>query len=106
MGRPHSITVFGILNIVFAVFGIFGMAGTLALLSITGASNNPVVKVIRESPTYAMWLKLTMPIAVIACGVLLASGIGLLRLKPWARKVSIGYAIFAFGFGLLGMVMN
>ena len=106
MQRPVSVTVFGILNIVFAVLGVFGMIGTLVLFSMSEASNNLVVRIMRESPGYAAWLKLTIPFGLLACIVLLAAGIGLLRLKSWARKVSIGYAIYAIAFGLLGMVMN
>jgi len=37
---------------------------------------------------------------------LLAAGIGLMMLKPWARLVSIGYAIYAIVFGIVGMVIN
>jgi len=93
MQRLVSVTVFGILNIVFAVLGVFGMIGILVLFSMSEASNNPVVRIMRESPRYAAWLKLTIPFGLLACIVLLAAGIGLLRLKSWARKVSIGFAV-------------
>ena len=106
MERPGSVTAFGILNIVFAVFGFFGLLGTMALFSITGTSNNPVVKIVREIPAYAAWLKLTIPLGLLTCGVLLAAGIGLLRLENWGRKLSIGYAIYAIVFSILGLVMN
>ena len=76
------------------------------MFSMPGASNNPVVRIMRENPTYAAWLKLTIPLGLVTCVVLLAAGIGLLRRKSWARKVSIGYAIYAIVFGLLGMVIN
>ena len=106
MQRPTAVTVFGILNVVVAVLGVFAMIATMAMFSMPGASNNPVVRIMRESPAYAAWLKLTIPLGLLACVVLLAAGIGLLRLKSWARKVSIGYAIYAIAFGLLGMAMN
>ena len=106
MQRPVSVTVFGILNIVFAVLAVLAMIGTIAMFSMPAASNNPVVRIMRESPAYAAWLKLTIPLGLLACIVLLAAGVGLLRLKSWARKVSIGYAIYAIAFGLLGIVVN
>jgi hypothetical protein len=43
---------------------------------------------------------------VLTCLVLLAAGIGLLHLKPWARILSMAYAIYAILFGILGMVVN
>jgi hypothetical protein len=106
MERPGSVTAFGILNIVFAVFGLLGLLGTIALFSMSGTLNIPVVKIMRESPVYATWLKLTIPLGLLSCGVLLAAGVGLLRMENWARKLSIGYAIFGIVFSILGLVMN
>src|SRR5215510_12105855 len=106
MQRPGSVTAFGILNIAFAVIGVFGTVGTLALFAMGNASNNPVLKIMRASPAYATWLKLTIPLGLLTCGILLAAGIGLLRMQPWGRKLSIGYAIYAIAFGILGSVIN
>jgi len=106
MERPGSVTAFGILNIAFAVLGVFGLLGTIALFSMTGTSINPVVKIMRESPALATWLKLSIPLGLLSCGVLLAAGIGLLRLENWGRKLSIGYAIYGIIFSTIGLVMN
>src|ERR1044071_6742770 len=106
MERPSSVTVFGLLNITFAGFGVLGLFNTLTTLSTTGNSINPVVKIMRETPAYASWLKLTIPLGLLSCGVLLAAGIGLLRLKNWGRKLSIGYSIYAIVFGIVAMVVN
>jgi hypothetical protein len=103
---PVTVTVFGVLNIAFALFAVFGLFMTIALFSAAGATANPVVRIMRENPAYAGWLKITIPIGVIACAVLLACGIGLLTMKRWARKLTIGYAIYAIIFGLVGMVVN
>jgi hypothetical protein len=104
--RPTSVTVFGILNIVFAVLGLFGLLATIALFSVSGASNNPVVQIIREKPIYAMWLKLTIPLGLLSCAVLLGAGIGLLFMKSWGRTASIGYAVYAIVVGLVSILMN
>ncbi len=106
MQRPGSVTAFGILNIAFAIIGVFGTVGTVALFTMVQASNNPVLKIMRASPGYAAYLKLTIPLGLLTCGILLASGIGLLRMQPWGWKLSIGYAIYAIAFGILGSVIN
>jgi hypothetical protein len=107
MQRPTSVTVFGILNIVFAAFGIFGMLATLVLfLPHSGASHNPVIQLIQDSPAYAAWLEFSMAIGAVAAMALLAAGIGLLLLKPWARIVSIIYAIYAIVMTIVGTVVN
>ena len=106
MQRPTSVTVFGILNIVFAAFGVFGLIVSIALFFASANSNNPVIKIMHENPGYAVWLKICIPLGLLSCAALLAAGIGLLRLKSWARKLSVAYAIYAILFGILGTVVN
>jgi hypothetical protein len=106
MQRPTAVTVFGVLNIGFAVLGIFSLFASYAMLFATAASNNPVIEVIRENPTYAAWLKVSLPLGLLSCLVLLAAGIGLLKMKDWARKLSIVYAIYAIVFTIIGSVLN
>ena len=105
MQRPTSVTVFGILNIVFAALAILGLIGSIALFFVP-AANNPVIKIIHENPFYAAWLKISILLGLLSCSALLAAGIGLLRLKSWARTLSIVYAIYAIVFGILGTVVN
>lgn len=106
MQRPVSVNVFGILNIVFALFGLFSAIGAVGLLSATDSASNPVVRLMLENPTYAAWMKISIPLGLVASAVLLATGIGLLRLKSWARKLSIAYAIYAIVVGIIGTVMS
>jgi len=106
MQRPTAVTIFGILNMVFAVFGFIGLIASMAMFFLPASSSNPVMKVINESPTYATWLKVCIPLGVLSSAALLAAGIGLLGLKSWARKLSIGYAIYAIVFGILATVVN
>ncbi len=106
MQRPVSATVFGILNLVFAAFGLFGLLATVTLLSTAADTHNPVARAMLDNPTFALWIKIGLPLGLIALLVLLVAGIGLLRLKEWARKLSIGYAIYAIVMGVVGMLMN
>lgn len=104
--RPTSITVFGVLNIVFAGFGVFGLLGSAVVLFGASDSNNPVIKIMHENPGYAMWLKIGLFMGIPSCAALAASGIGLLRLKPWGRVLSIVYAIYAVLVGILSTAIN
>ena len=107
MKRPTSVTVFGILNIVFAVFGVLATLGSLVLfLPQMANSNNPVIKLIQDNPTYAAWMKFSIGLGVLVSLALLAAGIGLLKLKPWARMFSIGYAIYSLIMIPVSMVVN
>ncbi len=107
MERPTSVTVFGILNIVFAALGLVGLLMTMALFSQESAdTRNPVIKLIHDNQTYAAWMKISAGLGLAACAVLLVAGIGLLALKPWARVVSIGYSIYTLLMTGAGMVIN
>jgi hypothetical protein len=107
MQRPTVATVFGILNIVFAALGIFGVLASVMLFMAVGASsNNPVIQLIHDSPAYAAWMKISIVLGLLTAGVLLAAGIGLLMLKPWARMVSIVYAIYAIVMVGIGGAVN
>src|SRR5882724_8104052 len=107
MQRPTSVTVFGVLNIVFAVFGILGVLGSVVMfLPQMANSDNPMIKIINNNPGYAMWLKANIPLGLAACGALLAAGIGLLKLRPWARQLAIAYAIYAIVMSLVSSVVN
>jgi hypothetical protein len=103
MQRPTTVTVFGILNIVFAALGIFGIIGSaVVLLAANGDTKNPVVQLIHDSPTYAAYLKVSVVLGLLVSLALLGAGIGLLLLKPWARGLSIAYGIF----GIISVPVN
>jgi hypothetical protein len=104
--RPTFLTVFAILNFVFAVFGVIGLIASFALFSVPANSNNSVIKLIPLGPVYTIWLKACIPLGLLNCAALLADGIGLLCLKPWARSLAIIYAIYAIVFTLFGMALN
>jgi hypothetical protein len=108
MQRPVSVTVFGILNIVFAAWAICGtvFTGVILFAGGPGAQQNPMLKIMEDDPFLSVWTRVSIPLAVAAGGALLAAGIGLLLLKEWGRKLSIGYAIYAIVMGLFGLAIN
>lgn len=106
MQRPTSVTVFGVLNIVFAGFGIIGVIAAIVMFATMDESSNPIVRIMRESPGFAAWMKLSLPLNLAATAALLTSGIGLLGMRSWARKLTLGYAIYAIVFGVIGTAVN
>ena len=72
MQRPTSVTVFGVLNIVFGALGFVAItfsAITLMAVSAGSTANNPVLEIMRNSPGYALWMKITIPLGVLASGI-------------------------------------
>jgi len=105
--KTTSVTLFGVLNIVFAALGIVGVISSVMLFLVAGdASKNPVIQIIHDNPAYGLWMKISIPLGLLSAGALLAAGIGLLKLQTWARMLSIVYAIYAIITVLVGSVVN
>lgn len=108
MNRPTSVTVFGILNLVFAAFGFIAIIFTALLFIMPQPANspNPVIQLIHDNSTYAAWMVISAGLGVLSSIALLASGIGLLKMRAWARTLSIVYAIYAIIMIVVGTAVN
>jgi hypothetical protein len=106
MKPPASLIVFGILNIVFGVTGIFGIIFSYAMMHSPLIETNPALKIMQQQPGYVAWTNIALPLGFVATLVNIVSGIGLLKARNWARKLAIGYAIFAIVSGLVSMGVN
>ena len=95
--RPTSVTVFGILAILFAALGLLCSPFNLVGLN---DPNNPLVN-IAGFKVFAIISAINGMICAVA---LLAIGIGLLNLKRWARSGSVIYSVYVIIVGLIGIV--
>lgn len=106
--RPTSVTVFGIVNI---VFGSLGLACTPAWAFwlftpvAAGAARNPTTELMRGE-TYRGVLIASIILSWIASGVLLAAGIGLLKERSWGRKLSVGYGVYSIAAQIVAALAN
>jgi len=51
-------------------------------------------------------LKIYIPLGLLNCVALLVAGFGLVTIKPWARVLSIAYAIYAIIFCIATLLVN
>ena len=104
--RPTSVTVFGILNIIFALFGMCGVAFTVAQPGIQQAfeqaakengqevQRDPVQEVLESDPKARLIQNISTGSGAVVSLVLLISGVGLLLMKSWGRTLSIVYSVY------------
>ncbi|MHC4478617.1 MAG: DUF4339 domain-containing protein [Planctomycetota bacterium] len=97
--RPTSVTVFGILNIVFGGLGALCMPFGMCVSFVMPDLFNPTAGA-------KAWLLFSYIIGFAATIVLLVVGIGLLGLRSWARRWAVGYGWFAIVWGIVGTVVN
>ena len=100
--RPQAIRILGILNVVFAALGVLGLLMTYAMYfsGMKLGPRNPVIELAHESPAYMSFLKWSFLIGGVRILLIGVSGLGLLGMKPWARKVTIGCALYAIISGI------
>ncbi len=97
--RPTSVTVFGILNIVFGSLGLLCMPLVLIASFVwPDGMNRPVWD--------TAWTVLSDAVGFVSSILLIVLGIGLLHLKAWARVWCLGYGWFAIVWGLVGMAIT
>ncbi|MCP3999284.1 MAG: hypothetical protein GY722_30090 [bacterium] len=106
MKRPGSATVFGVINILFGGISLLGALSFWRMMHLDGFDDIPTFAAMETSATYSTWLSLTSILNVIALVVLIASGIGLLKMRRWARVAAVGYGLYSIFMVLASSVMG
>ena len=105
--RPTSVTVFGMLNIVFGSFGVFRTVvsfGVILFRAWTFAEAGDGFGGMFAMTSAAGLLLLVLNL--FGSSMELSSGIGLLRMRTWARLLAIAYALFAWVAIAIGAVIT
>ena len=112
MQRPTSVLVFGILNL---VFGLLGLCGTLAALAMmygplaeqmAQMGKDNVTVQLQADPTYHGFMLVMSVVGFPFTILLVAAGVGLLRMRPWGRTGSIVYGVYDIIATIAALVMN
>ena len=91
MRRPASVTVFGIMNIIFGALGIVASVYQVVLVSL--------------APTSDWWYLTDAIISLVMTTLLLIGGIGLLASHRFGWVVSLIWSLYGVFFGLLRLVL-
>ncbi|MBX9787651.1 MAG: hypothetical protein K2Y37_01945 [Pirellulales bacterium] len=100
MPRPVSVIIFGALNLVFGAFSLLGVA--IQLVVVLGFANQMQPEF---DGVYGWYQTIMTPIGVAAVFAQIGSGVGLLLLKQWGRKLALGFAVYMMLASVLNIVM-
>lgn len=104
--QPVSLTVFGILNIVWGLLGLCLTGIFTAQVTVVTGQSNVRVEAMSAAPVYFGYTMLSIAVGFVATIALIVGGIGLLSGKPYGRKLSLAFAVYGIVFGLLGLICN
>lgn len=107
--KPVSMTVFGILNLVFGLMGLCGVAfasAQWALMSTGQMATNPIWEQMNSQATYAGLRIVLLGVGFIFTIVLVVAGVGLLNGKPYGRTLSMAYGIYGIIASVVEFVVN
>jgi len=115
--RPGAVTAIAILNLIVGGFGLLGClcgCGSIGGMSYLLATSTPpagqpdprqVFLVVDRAYPLSKWVIVGSMIAgLLVMLLLLVSGIGLLRLRSWGRKLAIATALFMIGLNVIDNV--
>ena len=110
--RPVIATVFGILNLVFGIIGVCSSVVSLAGFAfLSSGMMDPQMKEQMklsqlDNPIYFGLLCMQLALGSILAVVIIASGIGLLKFKPWGRKLANFYAVASLIMLVIGVTIS
>ena len=99
--KPTSVTVIGILNLIFGGFGLIGMlftVGVTLFMPSNPNAPNPTVILMDESTAYRFFTFAILTVGTLIILLQVVSSIGILNLKRWGRKsmlVVVAYTLIA-----------
>jgi hypothetical protein len=109
---PATIKVCGIMNLVFGGLGICGSIPTLMMITNpkvmefgTGVPN-PALVAMEKVPFYGMFMKGAVIVGIPVTILLIMAGVGLIKERPWARKATIGWAIWTTVLAVVTLYVN
>lgn len=104
--QSSGVTVLGIVMMAFGALGLLSWpmtAASRALGSQTGSGS--VQDLIWEGPL-ASWMTISLALGTLIALLLLASGYGVFKRTPWARKAAVTYGVVTLVFAAIGQFMN
>jgi len=104
--RGSGLTVLAYFAVIFGSLGLLGAPMTLAGRFI---ARDPVSRRTQEimwEGALGVWTSVSLFIGLILSIVLLSAGIGIFKMRPWARRLSLIYGVIGVVTGILHSIVH
>lgn len=102
--RPISVTVIAAIAIAMGALGLMALLKTAVELLIGRAGVTG--DLMNANSAFRIWTYISVPLSLALTSLLIAGGIGLLRLKKWARKAIIIWCISGMILAIPALAIN
>lgn len=108
--RPGGLTALAVLNFIFGGLGVLGIGAFFVILQFadqiaaeaTGADQEAILA-LKDFGTGLFYV--IIAVSVIQTVLLIAAGVGYLKLRPWGRTLGNVYGILGVGYGVVSAFM-
>jgi hypothetical protein len=104
--RPSAVTAIAIIGLVIGGLGLLFMPLNIMSAVTAGRPAGPAGPAMWANPAFRTHMLVALPISAVACVLYIVAGVGMLQLRPWARKLAVGLVIFAMLFSLANVLMT
>lgn len=108
--RPGGLTALAVFNFIFGGLGLIGIALMAAAfkfadLALEGASeaDRAMIEAMQDFGSGMLWM--IIAVAIVQSALLIAGGIGYLKLRPWGRSLGNLYGIIGVAYALIQAVL-
>jgi hypothetical protein len=92
--RPVTVTVLAVLGIVVGALGLVSLPMNLLYIATGWRAAGPMGPAIWANHTFRTYMLVSLPISTVVGVLCIVAGVGMLRLRAWARKLAIGLIVF------------
>jgi hypothetical protein len=92
--RPLLVTVVAVLGIAMGAMGLLSVPVNIVHLATGFRTMGPMGPSLMQDTGFGKYMLVMLPVGMVASAGYLAAGIGMLKLRPWARKLAIGMVIY------------
>lgn len=101
-----GLNVLAWIMIIFGGLGLLSAPMTLFTRELARDPASRRVQAIMWEGEMGTWMQLSLVLGTLLAATLLASGIGSLKRRPWARKLGIGYGIATIVMAVLNQIVS
>lgn len=103
---PVGPTILAWFNIAFGALGLFSPLILVFLAVMPKMPNDPFQAALARGGFFAAWVYGGQVLAFLGAVLLIASGVGLLRWREWARRAALGYAVYTIVMLIAGSLVT